>query len=253
MVDSQYPGVVVQEETVRGFNVSRVCVTSRQAAAALGRSVGEYVTIQTGQLWELVEPRKVGDCFAVYLRKYLRRYYGKNLLICGLGNQELLEDSFGPRTAREIPAHILDGMDLRPRFSSVAVLAPGTFGQTNIDPLTDLTAMVKATNVACVLAIEACATESLDRLAATIQVSAGHLRIAGSGVLLARETLGVPVIGIRVPFVMPVELGGIREYIIKEGISAELDIAVRIVSYAATHMAYPKMGRRNLWMVLGRM
>ena len=72
MVDSQYPGVVAQEETVCGFNVSRVCVTSRQAAAALGRPMGEYVTIQTGRLRELsslerleiVSPSIFGNIYA---------------------------------------------------------------------------------------------------------------------------------------------------------------------------------------------
>lgn len=252
MVDGQCPGVDVREETVCGFNISRISVTNEQAAAALGKSVGEYVTIRTGRLWELMEPRKAGDCLAVYLRKYLRRYYGKNLLVCGLGNPDMLEDSFGPRTARKIPAHILDGMDLHPRFSSISILVPGAFGQTNIDTLTHLTAIIRATNAACVLAIDACAAESLDRLAATIQVSAGHLRIAGSGALLTRETLGVPVVGIGVPFVMPVEQGGNREYITKEGISADLHIAVRIVSYAVAHMAYPGMNGRSLWAVLER-
>lgn len=252
MVDSQYPGLEIQEETMCGFNVSRVCVTSRQAAAALGKSMGEYVTIRTGRLWEMVEPRKAGDCLAVYLRKYLRRYYGKSLLICGLGNQNMLEDSFGPRTAQRIPAHILDGMDLRPRFSSVAVLAPGTSGQTNIGTLAHLSAMVKATDATCVLAIDACSAESLDRLAATIQISAGGLRIAGSGILLTEETLGVPVVGIGIPFVMQVEAGNTHEYITREGISADLNIAERIVAYAIAHMAYPKMSGRSLWAVLER-
>lgn len=252
MVDSQYPGLEIQEETMCGFNVSRACVTSRQAAAALGKSMGEYVTIRTGRLWEMVEPRKAGDCLAVYLRKYLRRYYGKNLLICGLGNQNMLEDSFGPRTAQRIPAHILDGMDLQPRFSSVAVLAPGTPGQTNIGTLAHLAAMVKATDAACVLAIDACSAESLDQLAATIQISAGGLRIAGSGILLTEETLGVPVVGIGIPFVMQVEAGNTHEYITREGISTDLNIAENIVAYAIAHTAYPKMSGRSLWAVLGR-
>lgn len=60
------------------------------------------------------------------------------------------------------------------------------------------------------------------------------------------------VVEIGVPFVMQVETGNARECITKKGISADLNIAERIVAYAIARMAYPKMSGRSLWAVLER-
>ena len=112
--------------------------------------------------------------------------------------------------------------------------------------------MIKATDAACVLTIDACVSDCHGQLAATIQISTNHLQIAGSGILLTRETLGIPVVGIGSPFTMQIEVGGAKEYITREGISTDLHIAERIVSYAIAHTVYPKMSRHSLWAVLER-
>ena len=50
-------GVMLYEETVHGFHVSRTKITTAHAAEALGRAVGEYVILHTGRLRRLESPR----------------------------------------------------------------------------------------------------------------------------------------------------------------------------------------------------
>ncbi len=110
-------GVMLYDETAHGFRVFRTKMTTAHAAEVLGRTVGEYVILYTGRLGRLESPSRAGSCLAAYLRKYLRPHFGKKLLICGLGNQDLIEDSLGPLTVRKIPAHFMEFTGIPSRFS----------------------------------------------------------------------------------------------------------------------------------------
>ena len=97
-------------------------------------------------------------------------------------------------------------------FTSVAALAPGVLAATGMETLELLRGAVQATGSAAVIAIDALAARSRDRLCATVQLGDTGL-IPGSGVgnhrkAINAETLGVPVVAVGVPTVIAASLLG---------------------------------------------
>ncbi len=133
------------------------------------------------------------------------------VLVAGLGNRAITPDALGPLAVEKIMAtrHIkgelarVTGLDkLRP----VAVVSPGVLGCTGIEAVELLTALVKETKPAAVIAIDALAARSPSRLGCTVQLSSRGIS-PGSGVGNARpqideSTLHVPVIGMGIPTVV---------------------------------------------------
>lgn len=129
-------------------------------------------------------------------------------LVAGLGNRDITPDAIGPRTAENVMAtrHItgevarLTGLEgLRP----VAVVAPGVLGNTGIEAMEILKALVQNLKPSVVIAVDALAARSPARLGCTVQLSSGGIS-PGAGVGNARpridkSTLGVPVIGMGIP------------------------------------------------------
>jgi len=238
-------GVKIYDKVVHGFRVYRTCIITRHAAEALGRAIGEYVVIHTGRLCHLETLTRAGRCLAVYLRKYLLRYSGKNILICGLGNQDIVEDSLGPSAVKMIPAHIMKAMEVTSCFSSVAILTPGVPWYTNLKTETILSGVAKEMDAACVILIDSTHTESFENLASTIQITTGQMQIKGSGHIFDLDSLGIPIVGIGVPTVMhyaqdkDTDSG---EMLMRAGIADDLKAAAFIIAHGISCVAYPKVG-----------
>ena len=244
---------MLYDETVHGFRVSRTKITTAHAAEALGRAVGEYVTLHTGRLRRLESPSCAGSCLAAYLRKYLRPHFGKNLLICGLGNQDLIEDSLGPLTVKKIPAHFMEFTEIPARFSSVGLLTPDVHGRTNIKTEITLSGVAKEMGADCIILIDSTQTDSLESLAGTIQITTGQMRINGSGHTFSRESLGIPIIGIGVPLVMRYAQGtgaDSGDLLMRTGIADDLESAAFAIAYGISRIAYPKVGPSQLEQIM---
>ena len=85
-------------------------------------------------------------------------------------------------------------------------MAAGVMGDTGLESGEVISALVKATKPACVIAVDALASRSVKRLFHTVQLTDTGI-VPGSGVgnhrmALNEETLGVPVIALGVPTVV---------------------------------------------------
>lgn len=244
---------MLYDETVHGFHVSRTRITSAHAAEALGRTVGEYVILHTGRLCYLESPSCAGRCLAAYLRKYLRPHFGKKLLICGLGNQDLIEDSLGPLTVKRIPAHFMEHMEFPSRFSSVGLLIPGVQGRTNIKTEITLSGVAKEIGADCIILIDSTQTDNLENLASTIQITTGQMKIKGSGHIFSKKSLGIPVIGIGVPLVMRYAQGtgaDSGDLLMRTNIADDVESAAFAIAYGISHAAYPKVSSKELEQII---
>lgn len=204
------PGVESSEEMRGDAKITRIRVVNEEGANAIGKPVGNYVTIELPPFSEMSEEideklSAVADCLKELLPP------DGPVLVAGIGNAETTPDALGPDACSSILAtrHIrgeiaraagLEG--LRP----VAVLAPGVLGQTGIETGELLAAAVEHIKPAAVIAIDALASRSLSRLGCTVQLADTGIS-PGSGVgnkrkELSRETLGVPVIAMGVPTVV---------------------------------------------------
>ena len=206
---SALPGVRAEESTAQGFTVNTVTVLDEEGAAALGKPIGRYVTVELSGLLRREEDsfsRAVGAVAG--LLSPLLPPEG-DALVVGLGNRAITSDLVGPLAAehtlvtrhlvQQIPEHF--GM-LRP----VAALTPGVLAVTGVESGQLVQAAAARLRPACVIVVDALASRSAERLCRTVQLSDTGI-IPGSGVgnhrmALNRDTLGVPVIAVGVPTVV---------------------------------------------------
>ena len=200
--------------------VESLGIKTEEAAKALGRAIGAYVTLFTDPLW-LFDDWEISELslsLSRELRSMLLHSCGVksitrdfSLLVVGLGNSSITADAIGPMTAERIVAtrHI---KELEPAFfeemstCSVSALIPGVLGKTGIESAETVKATVKTVKPDALIVIDALAAGSIDRLATTVQLSnTGINPGAGIGNLrseLSYATLGSPVISIGVPTVV---------------------------------------------------
>ena len=202
-------GVTVSEETLsHEIKVTRVEVASEQAAAALGKSVGNYITIAFPRD---IDTQEVYDALTYAVRdelyKIMKLTPTDKVLAIGIGNKNILVDSFGPRTVERIEAtsHLSEHGHEVPR--AVSCLCPGVTGQTGIETFRIVRSVVEEIKPDCIIVIDSLCSPELKRLATTIQISDAGIS-PGSGIgrtaqsKIDRESMGVPVIAIGLPTVI---------------------------------------------------
>ncbi len=201
-------GVRSTERLRDGFRVTEVEILDEDGARALGKPIGRYVTLDCGQ----VTPENFNAsaaALAAELRPFLPSDTHAPVLMVGLGNRAVTPDALGPLAAEHtmITRHLALSQpnefgELRP----VAALAPGVLGTTGIESQELIFGAAERVRPAAVLAVDALASASVERLCSTVQISSGGI-VPGSGVgnsraALDESTLGVPVIAVGVPTVV---------------------------------------------------
>ena len=199
-------GVTQTQEQIGGIGVTRVSVATREAAAALDKPVGAYVTLERSAAAAADTFR---DAVAGELANMLGGISG-HVLVIGLGNRFVTPDSLGPRT--------LDGLfvtrhirafapELAPEgMRDVSAIAPGVLGVTGLETAEVVSAVVRRVRPAALLCVDALVSLRADRIGRTVQMNDSGL-LPGAGVNnrqrgLTREALGVPVFAIGVPTVV---------------------------------------------------
>ena len=215
---SRLDGVCAAEYTRQGYGVTDVRVATKQAAEAVGKPEGRYVTIDLRPYFRREEgffARAVG-CLASELRTRLPGV-GEDwpVLVAGLGNRGMTADAVGPLALESllVTRHMVRSLPRQFRgFTPVSALAPGVLAATGMEALELLRGAVQATGCAAVIAVDALAARSRERLCATVQLGDTGL-IPGSGVgnhrkAIDKTTLGVPVVAVGVPTVIAAHLLG---------------------------------------------
>jgi spore protease len=212
-------GTESREECVGRFRVSELRILQKEAAERFGKPIGCYVTVTCGRINLLGDEdrRLLVRLLSGRLLGMARRLTGKTVgpdfkvLVVGLGNAEMTADAIGPKTVGLLTAtrHLRKyEKDLFCKLgcSSLSLFAPGVLGQTGIETLELLQGAVDCVKPDLILAVDALAARSCDRLASTLQISDAGIA-PGSGVgnhraPITREAMGVPVIALGVPTVV---------------------------------------------------
>lgn len=200
------PGLEKNEYSVGDARVSEINITRTEAAEAIGRPAGRYITVTVPAMDAVRRVfdgrvRAIADCLAKMIPKEGR------ILFVGLGNIGITSDAFGPMTASKVLAtgHLAAGGGL-PAFRPVSVIAPGVAGDTGMEASDVVKSICADLRPAAVIAADALAAGDLSRVGCTIQLTDTGIS-PGSGVKnarkrLDRETLGAPVIALGVPTVI---------------------------------------------------
>lgn len=208
----QIPGLLTAEDTTDGIKITRVRVTTPQAAQAVGKPPGNYVTVECPDLRfrSRVTLKKVADVVASELTAMAGLPRQGDVLIVGLGNWQATPDALGPKVVSQlmVTRHIREFIpqELGGRLYPVAAISPGVLGITGIETIDIVTGVVRQIHPELVITVDALAARSVSRLITTIQLADTGIQ-PGSGVGNRRpginqETLGVPVVAIGVPTVV---------------------------------------------------
>ncbi len=212
-VSEEYPGIKQQEFEKAQCKIIRTTIETSEAAQAISKAVGEYVTIETDNASGLDAFPEYFDEQVELLAEEINRIAGKKgkYLVIGLGNDDITPDALGPLVAKQIFAtrHIpteMPGFEEFSELSSVACIAPGVLGETGIEVAEITKAVCEKIKPELVIVIDALACAEISRLGNTIQITNTGIS-PGSGVKnsrkeLSKATLDVPVIALGVPTVV---------------------------------------------------
>lgn len=203
-----------KEEINENIKVETVKITNENGEKAIGKPVGNYITIDVKQLKiaQEEEIEKAAETLSNQLVKVLDTHIDKQgeILVVGLGNIYVTPDSLGPKVINEIEVtrHIINYLPqyVEEGTRMVSAISPGVLGTTGIETVEILKGIVDNINPKLVIVIDALASRSIERISSTIQLSDTGI-VPGAGVgntrsEISEKTLGIPVVAIGIPTVV---------------------------------------------------
>lgn len=203
-------GIKKNEKENDEVKVTEIEILTDIAAEKIGKPVGKYITLEFPSVDKIDSFDEIKKELVTALENLLPKNR-ENILVVGLGNDEITSDSIGPFTAkrllatRHIAGEFAESIGLK-GLKSVSVLTPNVLGKTGIEVSEIIAGVVKKINPQAVIAVDALASQSITRLFRTVQLCNTGIS-PGSGVKnsrreLSEKTLGVPVIAVGVPTVV---------------------------------------------------
>lgn len=203
-----------EQEMSENIKVSRVKITNENGEQAIGKKKGIYVTIDLKDLKTVdeTEIQKASDTLSNELKSIINRYvsFKDDIMVVGLGNMYVTPDSLGPKVINEIDVtrHIIKYLPqyIDENARPVTAISPGVLGTTGIETYEILKGIVDNVKPKLLIAIDALASRSIERISSSIQISDTGI-VPGAGVgntrqEISKNTLGIPVIALGIPTVV---------------------------------------------------
>ncbi len=191
--------------------ITRVCVLNEKGEKAIGKPVGNYITVEVPSF---VNDTDIFDGRLKKISEILKKLLPAqcdNILVAGLGNMDITADALGPKTNSYVLAtrHISKELKKEMGFEnlkSVSTVRTGVLGETGIESAEIIKGIVDVIHPSCVIAVDALASSSAERLGTTVQLSDTGI-FPGSGVgnhrfEISEKTLGIPVVAVGIPTVV---------------------------------------------------
>ena len=199
------------------INISKINIKTEYGEEKFKRQKGVYITLEFPDIMKMISLNNLKNEIIKSLSELLPKNC-ENLLIVGLGNNEITCDSIGPRVAskilatRHIAGNFAENIGLK-GLKSISVIAPSVLGKTGIEAFELIKAITEKIKPLAIIVIDALAAGSVKRVFKTVQLTNSGIA-PGSGVKNSRKeisikTLGIPVVAVGVPTV--VEAGIIAE------------------------------------------
>ncbi len=215
--EGEMRGIRVEEyeKEEEDIHVTKVTIDTKNAARAMGKPMGIYVTMEAPALVEPDEDyhREISDCLAEELLSMIPdKERELSVLVVGLGNRQVTADALGPQVVDNlfINRHVVKAYGKAAyncsRMHLVSSMEPGVMAKTGMETAEIVKGVISQTNPDVLIVVDALAARSIRRLNRTIQISNTGIQ-PGSGVgnhrnALTEESLGIPVIAIGVPTVV---------------------------------------------------
>ena len=203
-----------KEEINENLKIERVRITNENGEKAIGKPIGNYITIDVKKLKIAQDEdiEKAAEALSNELKKVVDMHIDNQgeVLVVGLGNIYVTPDSLGPKVINEIEVtrHIIKYLPqyIEEGTREVSAVSPGVLGTTGIETVEILKGIVDNVKPKLVIVIDALASRSIERISSTVQISDTGI-VPGAGVGNTRneisiKTLGIPVIAIGIPTVV---------------------------------------------------
>lgn len=214
-VDTEIPGVEFSRESRPLGCWERIKISTKRAAESIGRPLGLYHTLNLPRFDRLSSDRL--DDAKNEISNELCRIFDESdifpgrILVVGLGNRELTPDAIGTASAKVVKPTMHIKEHDRSTFNrldcaEIAVITPGVGTDCGLDAAVSVKGICDLIRPDAVIAIDALAARSAERLGSTIQICNSGIS-PGSGIgnprlAIGIETVGVPVVAIGVPTVI---------------------------------------------------
>lgn len=208
-------GVATDTLQDEGIKITRLQVLDHIGSKAIGKMIGHYVTIEVPELRN--GDTTLQDRVATHMAKEFEQFLARleiskdaKVLIVGLGNWNVTPDALGPIVVENVMVtrHFFELMpnEVAPGYRPVSAISPGVLGITGIESSEIVKGIIDQSKPDLVIAIDALASKSIDRVNTTIQIADTGIH-PGSGIGnkrkgLTYEDLGVKTIAIGVPTVL---------------------------------------------------
>lgn len=210
---------------------------NKSAAKMIGKKEGNYITIEFDDITDYENQKKLEKVFSKTLNKLLNKIKisdKASCLVVGLGNSKSTPDALGPLAINNILVtnHLFELGEVEKGFRRVAISKPGVKGQTGLETSEVISSLVNKFNPDFVIIIDALASQSIERVNKTIQMTDTGIH-PGSGVgnsrkEISKDTLYVPCIAIGVPTVVDA-----------------ITIVSDTINYMYKHYSYSKANKNN--------
>ncbi len=217
--DISIKGVEYRKSKADAGAWERISISSLEGARSIGCPMGIYDTLILPRidLLDLDTLDAAKDEISSELCSLMGRMniVPERILVVGLGNAALTPDAVGSECAKKVkPTMHIKGFDADMFYalqcSEIAVVRPGVGSESGMDATETVRGVCDRIQPDVVIAIDALAARSRERLGSTIQISSTGI-IPGSGLGSSRKalnskTLGTPVVAIGIPTVMDARL-----------------------------------------------
>ena len=214
-IEDNIDGIETEEQNINDkIKISRVKIINDKGAEAIGKPIGNYITIDIKKLKiaDNDEIKKASETVSEELKALINKHVEKqgDILIVGLGNVYVTPDSLGPKVVKDmdITRHLLKYAPeyIDPKTRPVTAIAPGVLGTTGIETMEIIKGIVDNIKPKLIIVIDSLSSKSIERISSTVQIADTGI-VPGAGVGNARNeisknTLGIPVIAIGVPMVV---------------------------------------------------
>ncbi len=211
-IEDEVAGLECEEENKDLAKITRVKILSEEGEKALNKKKGNYITIDLKKASNLreEEKEKLEDIISEEISSLSNKYLTSSddeVLVVGLGNNDLVCDSLGSKVIEniEVTRHIKKYYPqyLKEGSRGISSFAPSVMGKTGIETLEIIQGVTNKIKPKLIIAIDSLASRSIERVNKSIQISDTGI-IPGGGVGNARmgityENLGIPVIALGVP------------------------------------------------------
>ena len=178
----------------------------------ISKKEGYYTTIYFDDVTDYTNYLNVKQIFIKELGNILKTEnisINYSCMIIGLGNDKSTPDSLGVKTSENIivTKHIYDLYgSLEKGYRITSMFNPGVMGETGIETSDMLKKIIELVKPDFVIVIDALASDSVDRVCKTIQITNAGIS-PGSGIgnkrkEISKDIIGIPVIAIGIPMVV---------------------------------------------------